>query len=135
MASGGFGITQMAEQHPGSWWPTIATQFEHCDWSGGSLWDLIQPAFMFMVGLAMAYSYARRGAQGDGFTKMLGHGIVRAVVLVLLAVLLASKGKTQTEWVFTNVLGQIGLGYVFLLLLCHSQISRSYFVGLESHPV
>ena len=117
MASGGFGIPQMAKNHPGSWWPTIATQFEHRDWAGCALWDLIQPAFMFMVGLAMAYSYARRGAQGDGFVKMLGHGIVRAVVLVLLAVLLASKGGTQTTWVFTNVLGQIGLGYVFLLLL------------------
>jgi heparan-alpha-glucosaminide N-acetyltransferase len=130
MASSGFGITQMAANQPDSWWPAIATQFEHRAWTGCSLWDLIQPAFMFMVGLAMAYSYARRGAQGDNFVKMLGHAIVRAVVLVLLAVLLASKGKPQTDWVFTNVLGQIGLGYVFLFLLwrCGWEVQAAAFV-------
>lgn len=130
MASGGFGITQMAKDHPESWWPTIATQFEHREWVGCALWDLIQPAFMFMVGLAMAYSYARRGAEGDGFAKMMGHGVARAITLVLLAVLLASKGKPQTEWVFTNVLGQIGLGYVFLLLLwrCGWEAQAAAFV-------
>lgn len=130
MASGGFGISQMAKIHPGSFWQTIAPQFEHREWAGCAMWDLIQPAFMFMVGLAMAYSYARRGAEGESFVKMLGHGMVRAVMLVLLAVLLASKGKTQTEWVFTNVLGQIGLGYVFLLLLwrCGWEAQAAAFV-------
>lgn len=117
MASAGFGIPQMAKNHPGSWWEAVAPQFEHREWTGCALWDLIQPAFMFMVGLAMACSYARRSSQGDGFARMLGHAATRAVVLVLLAVVLASKGKPQTEWVFTNVLGQIGLGYVFLFLL------------------
>lgn len=117
MASSSFGLPQMAKAHPGSWWPVIASQFEHREWIGCAFWDLIQPAFMFMVGVAMTYSYAKRSLAGDGFLKLFMHALVRAVVLVLLAVLLASKGRAQTEWLFTNVLGQIGLGYVFLFLV------------------
>ena len=117
MVSSGFGIPAMAKKHPGTFWEMQAPQFDHRAWSGCGLWDLIQPSFMFMVGLAMAYSYARRGAQGDGFFKMLAHALVRALVLVLLAVLLTSNGRPVTQWAFTNVLGQIGLGYVFLFLL------------------
>ncbi|MBX7208704.1 MAG: DUF5009 domain-containing protein [Verrucomicrobiaceae bacterium] len=117
MVSSGFGIPTMAKEHPGTFWEMLAPQFEHRAWQGCALWDLIQPSFMFMVGLAMAYSYARRSTAGDGFLKMLMHAIIRAVVLVLLAVLLTSNDRTMTQWSFTNVLGQIGLGYVFLFLL------------------
>ncbi len=117
MASSSFGIPTMAKNHPESWWPVIAPQFEHREWTGCALWDLIQPAFMFMVGLAMAFSFAKRAMAGDSFFKLFGHALVRAIVLILLGVMLASKGKPQTEWLFTNVLAQIGLGYLFLFLL------------------
>jgi predicted acyltransferase len=117
MASSSFGIPMMAKNHPDSAWVAISSQFVHREWVGCSLWDLIQPSFMFMVGVAGAYSYARRALAGDGFFKMLGHALIRAVVLVLLAVLLTSNHKNATEWIFTNVLAQIGLGYLFLYLL------------------
>lgn len=120
MASSSFGIPQMAKAHPESWWAVVAPQFEHKAWQGCALWDLIQPAFMFMVGVAMAFSYAKRSEAGEGFGRLFVHAGIRAVVLVLLGVMLASKGKGQTEWLFTNVLAQIGLGYVFLFLLWRS---------------
>ena len=31
--------------------------FHHISWQGCVLWDLIQPSFMFMVGVSMAYSW------------------------------------------------------------------------------
>src|SRR5260221_9863958 len=31
-------------------WDHLAFQTEHTAWTGCSLWDLIQPSFMFMVG-------------------------------------------------------------------------------------
>ncbi|MFT4547966.1 MAG: putative acyltransferase [Verrucomicrobiales bacterium] len=37
----------------------IAHHTGHIDWQGGGLWDLIQPSFMFMVGVSMAYSRTR----------------------------------------------------------------------------
>jgi predicted acyltransferase len=78
---------------------------------------MIQPAFMFMVGVASAFSVQKRLERGDSWGSVLFHAAIRAVVLVLLAVLLASNWKKQASWEFTNVLGQIGLGYFFLILL------------------
>src|SRR5579872_3824341 len=65
MASDGFNIWRIAEQNPGSsFWQFLKYQTEHVDWRGCSLWDLIQPSFMFMVGVALPFSLASRKAKG-----------------------------------------------------------------------
>jgi predicted acyltransferase len=117
MASGGLGIASIAKSQPDSLWARIAPYLQHAEWIGCTPWDLIQPAFMFMVGVAMSLSLAKREAAGQGFAAQLVHAVIRAIVLVALGVLCASVGAAQTNWVFTNVLAQIGLGYVFLFLL------------------
>ena len=118
MASEGFGFRQVAKEFPESpIWAFLSSQFNHVPWRGCGFWDLIQPAFMFMVGVSMAYSYASRQAKGQSFNRMFWHAVYRAVVLVLLGVFLYSNGRKQTNFVFKNVLAQIGLGYVFLFLL------------------
>ncbi|MGE3821625.1 MAG: acyltransferase family protein [Isosphaeraceae bacterium] len=119
MASGGFALTEVARNHPDSQALTIlAGQFEHVPWRGCSFWDLIQPSFMFIVGVAMPFSYASRADRGDGWANQFGHALRRSIILVLLAVFLSSAWSKSTNWVFVNVLAQIGLGYpiVFLLL-------------------
>ena len=118
MASEGFGFRQVAKEFPESpIWAFLSSQFNHVPWRGCGFWDLIQPAFMFMVGVSMAYSYASRQAKGQSFNRMFWHAVYCAVVLVLLGVFLYSNGRKQTNFVFKNVLAQIGLGYVFLFLL------------------
>ncbi len=92
-------------------------QFEHVEWQGIVLWDMIQPSFMFMVGVSMAYSYLSRERKGHSYARMLGHAVYRASVLVLLGVFLRSLDKDSTYWTFEDVVTQIGLGYVFLFLL------------------
>ena len=67
-----------------SLWQRLAYQTDHTVWVGCSLWDLIQPSFMFMVGAALAFSIASRGAKGQSFWRMFGHAVVRSVVLVAL---------------------------------------------------
>src|SRR5437879_2010867 len=42
----------------------VADQLEHREWTGGTIWDMIQPSFSFMVGVALAYSFASRKAKG-----------------------------------------------------------------------
>lgn len=119
MASSGFGLVQVARAHPDSaFWQQVAFQLSHVDWTGCALWDLIQPAFMFMVGMALPFSLLRRRQDGQGFVGRFAHALVRAVALVLIGVLLATRsGDAQTNWIFTNVLAQIGLGYLFLWLI------------------
>ena len=118
MASNGFGIPQIAKGFPDSAiWSFLGHEFDHAAWTGCALWDLIQPAFMFMVGFALPWSVSNRQARGQTFGAMFLHAFWRALLLVLLAVFLTSAFSKRTEWIFTNVLAQIGLGYPFLFLL------------------
>ncbi|HZO83678.1 MAG TPA: DUF5009 domain-containing protein [Verrucomicrobiae bacterium] len=118
MASSGLGIPQIAKGFPDSAvWRFLGYEFDHVAWTGCALWDLIQPAFIFMVGVALPWSVANRQARGDSFSKMFSHALWRGLLLVALAVFLTSASSKRTEWIFTNVLAQIGLGYPFLFLL------------------
>ncbi len=118
MASEGLGFGPAARFFPGSgFWRFLAYQTDHAPWRGCAVWDLIQPSFMFMVGVAMPYSLASRRAKGDSFSRLLRHALVRSLTLVLLGVFLRSVGRPLTNWTFEDVLSQIGLGYPFLFLL------------------
>lgn len=120
MASGGLGLHRVAQKFPDSrFWQIIGYQFEHVDWVGCAVWDLIQPSFMFMVGVAMAFSCRTRQLHGQSYGAMLRHALVRSLVLILLGIFLRSDGigRTETNFTFEDVLTQIGLGYFFLFLL------------------
>jgi heparan-alpha-glucosaminide N-acetyltransferase len=95
----------------------LADMLDHRAWVGCVPWDLIQPAFMFMVGVALPFSIASRRARGQSFGRMLAHAAVRSLVLILLGIFLRSQSRAQTYFTFEDVLTQIGLGYVFLFLL------------------
>jgi predicted acyltransferase len=118
MASEILHIPQVARRFPDS--PAarfVADMLDHRQWVGCVPWDLIQPAFMFMVGVALPFSIASRVAKGQTFGWMFTHSVFRAVVLVALGIFLRSQGRPQTYFTFEDVLTQIGLGYVFLFLL------------------
>lgn len=91
----------------------------HVSWRGCSLWDLIQPSFVFMVGVSMAYSYAKRASLGHSRRKLLRHATGRALILILLGLVLRSSYTEHTNWTFEDVIQQIALGYVALFLLWH----------------
>lgn len=95
----------------------LLRQFDHVEWEGIVLWDMIQPSFMFMVGVSMAYSYSSRQRRGHSYTQMLGQATRRATMLILLGVFLRSLGRENTYWTLEDVVSQIGLGYVPLFLL------------------
>ena len=133
MASAGLGLAQVARQYPDSGlWQFVGHQTEHAEWAGFTLWDIIQPAFMFMVGVALPWSIASRRARGHSFERMFAHALWRALALVLLAVFLTSAWSKRTVWVFTNVLAQIGLGYpiVFLLAFARPRVQWLAAVGI-----
>lgn len=118
----GFGLADTAKNHlektpDSTLWQNVKYQFSHVEWLGCSYWDLIQPSFMFMVGVSLAYSYSKRKRLGDSYPRMLFHAIWRSIVLVLLSIFLMSIHEKHTSWTFMNVLAQIGLGYTFLFLL------------------
>ncbi len=118
MASEGLGLSHLARncaQCPILQF--LAYQTDHVAWVGCSLWDLIQPSFSFIVGVAVPYSIANRVAKGDNFSKLFIHALWRSLLLVMLGVFLRSTHHSQTYWTFEDTLSQIGLGYTFLFLL------------------
>jgi heparan-alpha-glucosaminide N-acetyltransferase len=113
----GFHLYQTSRNFPDSrLWQTLGAQFEHSEWSGCTLWDLILPSFMFIVGVSMAFSYGRRRELGQSWSKMFRHALFRSVVLVVLGVFLFRMTLPIISGLL-NVLAQIGLGYVLVFLL------------------
>src|SRR5215216_3070343 len=95
-------------------WAIVAFNTTHVPWQGCSLHDLIQPAFSFLVGAAMAFSIANRASRGESWNRMLLHAIWRSAALIFLGIFLRSLNSGQTYWTFEDTLSQIGLGYTFL---------------------
>ena len=139
MASSGLALTRISGDNrvltqfdgtewAGAWetlWSTLEYQLSHVAWTGCSAWDLIQPSFMFMVGVSLPFSMARRDAEGTAGWRSFLHAVWRSVVLVGLGVALSSRiDNGIMSFTFANVLCQIGLGYSFLYLLRGLSLKR-----------
>ena len=146
MASAGLGIPQAAHLFPGhKVWQGLVFQLDHVAWVGCSFWDLIQPSFMFIVGVAMPFSFANRRERGDSWSRLFGHAVARSLILISLGIFLSSAWSKQTNFTFVNVLTQIGLGYTFVFLLLDRgpktqfaaalAILAGYWVLFAAYPV
>ena len=69
--------------NPGTW-GAIYPPLEHAHWNGCTPTDLVFPFFLFIVGVAMAFSFGKRTATGGGKLTLLGHVIRRSLILILL---------------------------------------------------
>jgi hypothetical protein len=122
LATPGLGLARAAKQGEGAFAEFLVFNGSHPQWNsqfaflGVSVWDLIQPAFMFIVGVSMPFSYEKRARLGQSYGSRMRHAWTRAILLTLLGVFLQSRWG-DTNWLFTNVLSQIGLGYGFLFFL------------------
>lgn len=114
LASEGFGFATLAH-HPT--YGRIAGWFEHVPWEGAVFWDLIMPAFMFMVGVAMPFALARRRQQGATNRQDFWYVVTRVLTLLLLSqfLVIASSQKIQLKTV--NTLFTIAFAYFFTFLI------------------
>lgn len=92
--------------NPGSW-SYIWKPLGHAQWDGWTPTDLIFPFFLFMVGVAMTYSFDKRLAQGVSRRALLGHVVCRALVLFLLGMILT--GFPNLRLITPYILAIIGL--------------------------
>src|SRR5439155_21425732 len=93
-------------------WNWLYLQNEHVDWQGCIYWDLIQPSFMFMVGVAMPFAVARRAELGDSWGKQFRHVLIGSFSLILIGVLLDNFRDEKWSIGFMRVLQQTVLSYV-----------------------
>lgn len=95
-----------------AWWTTT---MEHTRWGGFSFWDLIMPLFLFLVGVAMPFSFDKQIERGAPRRTIHLRMAWRFVVLWVLG--MAIQGNLLTLDVsklklFSNVLQCIACGYV-----------------------
>jgi predicted acyltransferase len=100
----------------------IGRQLHHHEWNGLRFWDLIQPFFMFIVGVAMPFSLNKRWAKGDSWNKTFLHVLKRSFLLLFLGWALYCIEPGKITFHFTNVLAQLSVTYLLAFLLMRKAI-------------
>jgi predicted acyltransferase len=129
-------LAMILVNNPGSWGKLYAP-LAHAPWHGWTPTDLVFPFFLFMVGVAMAYSFRKFEDSTAGRGPALRKVIQRTIVLILLGLLLNSSGRWLGllfgEWYGFNfdtlrlpgVLQRIALAYFgasMIVLFCGTKL-------------
>ncbi len=113
----------------GTIFSAIGRQLEHAEWIGLHFWDLIQPFFMFIVGVAMPFSMTRRWNRGDSWNKTLRHAVTRSLLLLFLGWALYCIGSGKITFRFTNVLAQLAVTYLIAFLIMRKAVKWQLLVS------
>lgn len=105
----------------------IIEQFHHHPWHGLRFWDLIQPFFMFIVGVAMPFSYQSRIKKGDSWNDAFRHILRRCFILFLFGTGLHCVYSGKIVWELWNVLTQLSFTILGTFLLMRT--SRKKMLG------
>lgn len=100
--------------NPGTW-SAIYPPLRHAEWHGWTPTDLIFPFFLYIVGVAMVFSFAKQRRDGAREAAMFRKVARRAAVLVLLGLLLHSFpwiGYDYGSLRIPGVLQRIGVAYL-----------------------
>jgi len=100
--------------NPGSW-SAIHPPLRHAEWHGWTPTDLIFPFFLFIVGVAMTFSFAAQRERGAERSVLLAKAAKRAAILVVLGLLLQSYpwiGFDLGHLRIPGVLQRIGVAFL-----------------------
>jgi len=92
-----------------SYWP-----LRHADWNGWTPTDLVFPFFLFIVGVAMAFSFTSRLQRGEARTHLFKHVVWRGLALAGVGIFLNGFPNHfgLDHWRFYGVLPRIAICYV-----------------------
>jgi predicted acyltransferase len=115
---------------------SIGWQFEHRYWHGLTLYDFIEPFFMFIVGVAIPLSVMSRIEKGQPWKEILMHVLRRSAILFLLGIFIYSVGAGKPVFRLWNVLTQLSFAYLLTFALLrtaiHVQVAVSFLLLLIS---
>lgn len=120
---------------PGSW--EFNYDFlEHAKWDGGTLIDMVAPAFLFCIGVAMPLSFERRASKGARPQALLAHVFWRSLMLVAIGFFLNLYPNFDFATVrIPGVLQRIGLCYGLAGFFMIVTASRRPDFKLRSRPI
>ncbi len=98
-------------------WGHVFAPLNHAEWHGCTATDLIFPFFLFIVGVSMTFSFARRMGQDGAFEELVPQIYRRTILLLALGLGLQLIIFKAAPWVehyrFAGVLQRIALCYFF----------------------
>ena len=104
----------LVNSHPGRIYPALS----HANWNGWTFTDLIFPFFVFIVGVAIPYSFAGRMARGESPRKLFWHISRRCVLLFAVGVFLNGYPQFDLHTLrVMNVLQRIAICYFLASIL------------------
>jgi predicted acyltransferase len=112
--------------NPGDW-TTVYPQLQHAYWTGLTLADLVFPAFVFAMGLALPIAITRRRDAGASIGELYRHIGLRVVLLFALGLLLnaVSAWPHVSPLRIPGVLQRIALAYlVASIVVLHVRATR-----------
>ncbi len=116
--------------NPDSFLGQLVMQLHHHPWNGLRFWDLVQPAFMFIVGVAMVYSLAKRQLSGESWINITGHIVKRCALLFLFGVGLHCVYSGKLVWELWNVLTQLSFTILVAFIFFNRSIRTQFIVSI-----
>jgi len=96
---------------------SFAVQFYHAEWHGMHFWDLIQPYFTFVVGIAMVFSLRNRWQRGENWLETFKHIVFRCTILFIFGIMLQSAYRDKLVWELWNILTQLSVSIFITFLI------------------
>ena len=129
----GFAIAAMLlVNNPGDW-SQLYAPLEHAAWHGWTFTDWIFPFFVFISGISMSFSLARRG-QADDRAALLRHMWRRGATIILIGLALNLFPFFHVETLrIPGVLQRLGLITILvapIALWCGWRAQLAWFIGL-----
>ncbi len=120
-------LVNNAGDEPSSYWP-----LKHAEWNGWTPTDLVFPFFLFIVGVAMAFSFSSRLKRGESKQKLLGHVLWRGLALFALGMFLNGFPNQYhlASWRIYGVLQRIAICYVISAILALWTDWRGWIIAI-----
>lgn len=95
----------------------LGQQLDHHEWHGLYFWDLIQPFFMFIVGVSIPFAVANRIKAGESIQTITKHAFKRSFLLLFFGWGLYFIHAGHLVFRFQNVLAQLSVTYLVAFLI------------------
>ncbi|MCB0656741.1 MAG: DUF5009 domain-containing protein [Saprospiraceae bacterium] len=108
----------------------IFRQFEHHRWHGLRFWDLIQPGFMYIAGVAMAFSLHRQKRDGKNWNERFRKSLRRSGWLFFWGVLDYAVRGDHLSFELWDVLTQLSFTTLVAFLIFEWKYSQQALAGI-----
>ncbi|MBM3442266.1 MAG: DUF5009 domain-containing protein [Bacteroidetes bacterium] len=125
----------LAKATASPFWQQLSNQFEHPYWNGFTAYDLIFPLFIFISGIAAAYSLGSSLEKGVSRLSLTQKVLWRGLLLFLLGIIYNNGLQLRPLYDvrLMSVLGRIGIVYAcscLIFLYAGPRARYAWFAGL-----